>query len=122
MSIHEEDYAAAADDIHEYYGGECIYSDPKVQPRTLRATIHPERTSRRKNANGGWDWVRVRLIYIYDHDREDDIENFRDDATVDIDGTRYRVESVENRAGGRIKLNLIRAARAEISRQRRGGM
>jgi hypothetical protein len=114
-----EDYKAASNDIVEYYGDTVIYSDPLVQPLPVRAIVHHERSSRRKNASGGYDMVRVRTIYLLTHGAPK-VDVVREDATIEVEGTKYRIESSGGETGGRIMCKLIRAGRTEISRQRRG--
>ena len=118
MSLHREDYTAAAGDVEEYFGDTVIYSDPKVSAIAVRANVHPERTSRRKNDDGGWDLVRVRRIYLFDHSSPT-IDDPREDATIEAEGTKYSVESIAKRPGGRTQIDLRRASRAEIARRGR---
>ncbi|MEM9588512.1 MAG: hypothetical protein AAGA03_14605 [Planctomycetota bacterium] len=118
MSLHRDDYKSAAASHAEYFGDDVLYSDPITNQATVTASIHPEKTRRRRNSNGGYDLIKTRMVYVFTHG-EKPLKHVREDGQFTIDGLTYAVESVNVQAGGRLGVTLVRSGRAEISRPNR---
>lgn len=114
-----EDYESAAQDLEEYFAGTLVYEDPDTESTTLAATIHPERRERRKNAEGGFDWVTTRKVILFDH--TDPTVTPRRDAKITIDSEAYAILDMSTPSAGRRELKLQRSAAAEIARRKYRG-
>jgi len=115
VSQFSDDYSSAAEDLDDYFGGVILYSDPATSVTAIDATIHRDRKERRKNSEGGFDWITTRDVYIYDRD-EKKIPAIRRDGKVTIDGSDYAIIELGMSSESRRLLKLKRVEAAEVSR------
>lgn len=113
-----DDYTAAAEGLEEYFAGLIDYADPvTVLIEDIPATIHRDRRERRKNSDGGFDWITVRDVIVFGHTTPK-ITTVRRDGTVTIDGSNYSILEISDASEGRRRLKLQRTQVAEVSRTR----
>lgn len=110
-----EDYSDAAEDLEGYYGQAVTYEDPVTPSVSVRATVHPDRRERRKNQEGGWDWVTVRDVIFFGHTSPSVTP--RHDATVTIGSDVYGVLEIRSPSPGRTEVKMHRAESVEIARK-----
>lgn len=112
-----EDYQQAAEDLEEYFAGVLDYQDPLTALiEDVPATIHKDRRERRKNGDGGFDWITVRDVVVFDH-TDPKITTVRRDGTITIGSDKYSILEISDTSEGRRRLKLQRTQAAEVARK-----
>lgn len=121
VAHHTADYITATADLSDYYGQPILYRDPTFAANvwaTMTASVHPERTQRRRT-DMGWDTVTLRDIYIAKGHtvpmiRIDGEFTIQDIATGE--NVEYAVDEITDEVGSRWHVVLRRVGAGEVGR------